>query len=48
MMGATDMSARNKRVALLLVAAMAFLCFGSVAYIDWYHVAGPGAVARQK
>ena len=48
MIRAADMSARNKRVALILVAAMAFLCLGSVAYIDWYHAAGPGAAARQK
>ena len=48
MIRAADMSARNKRVALILVAAMAFLCLGSVAYIDWYHAAGPGFAARQE
>jgi hypothetical protein len=49
MMRASDMRARNQRLALVLIAAMAFLYLGSVLYIDWFHSAGPGAPApRQK
>lgn len=49
MMRASDQRGRNRRIAVILVATAAALCLGSVLYIDWFHSAGPGAVAaRQK